>query len=51
MSNWYGMNNFPKVYDFHKSRFKGSDSIQYFLVEISMLSHIQMVEKVQHLKK
>ena len=30
MSNWYGMNNFPKVFDFHKSRFKGSDSIPVF---------------------
>ncbi|MDO5981376.1 endonuclease/exonuclease/phosphatase family protein [Flavivirga spongiicola] len=27
MSNWYGMNNFPKVYDFHESKFSKSDSI------------------------
>lgn len=30
MSNWYGMDNFPKVFDFHKSRFNGSDSIPIF---------------------
>ena len=30
MSNWYGMNNFPKVFNFHNSRFKGSDSIPVF---------------------
>ncbi len=27
MSNWYGMNNFPKVYDFHKARFARADEI------------------------
>jgi endonuclease/exonuclease/phosphatase family metal-dependent hydrolase len=27
MSNWYGMSNFPKVFDFHEDRFKNSDSI------------------------
>jgi exonuclease III len=27
MSNWYGMNSFPAVYDFHKTRFDESDSI------------------------
>jgi len=27
MSNWYGMNSFPAVYDFHKSRFEKSDKI------------------------
>jgi endonuclease/exonuclease/phosphatase family metal-dependent hydrolase len=27
MSNWYGMNNFQKVFDFHKSKFELSDSI------------------------
>ncbi len=30
MSNWYGMNNFPKVYDFHESRFAGSDDVPIF---------------------
>jgi len=30
MSNWYGMNNFPKVYEFNASRFKSSDSIPVF---------------------
>jgi exonuclease III len=27
MSNWYGMNQFVNVYDFHKNRFAKSDSI------------------------
>ncbi len=27
MSNWYGMNQFPAVFDFHQSRFQQSDSI------------------------
>lgn len=27
MSNWYSMNSFPLVYDFHKERFKHSDTI------------------------
>lgn len=27
MSNWYGMANFPIVFDFHKSRFDSSDKI------------------------
>lgn len=27
MSNWYGMNSFPIVYDFHKERFDQSDAI------------------------
>ncbi len=27
MSNWYGMNSFPVVFDFHKGRFEESDSI------------------------
>ena len=27
MSNWYGMNNFQKVFDFNKSRFDNSDNI------------------------
>ncbi len=27
MSNWYGMEQFPLVFDFHKSRFDGSDLI------------------------
>ncbi len=27
MSNWYGMRNFPKVFEFHQSRFGGSDKI------------------------
>jgi len=27
MSNWYGMNQFPTVYDFHQSRFNQSDEI------------------------
>jgi endonuclease/exonuclease/phosphatase (EEP) superfamily protein YafD len=27
MSNWYGMGQFPSVFDFHKSRFAESDSI------------------------
>jgi endonuclease/exonuclease/phosphatase family metal-dependent hydrolase len=30
MSNWYGMNNFSKVYDFNASRFENSDSIPIF---------------------
>lgn len=30
MSNWYGMSNFSKVFDFHKSRFENSDSIPVF---------------------
>lgn len=30
MSNWYGMANFPKVYDFHESRFKNFDQIPIF---------------------
>ena len=30
MSNWYGMSNFPKVFDFNKSRFERSDSIPVF---------------------
>jgi exonuclease III len=25
MSNWYGMNSFPAVYDFHEERFRDSD--------------------------
>ena len=27
MSNWYGMNVFPAVYDFHETRFKQADDI------------------------
>jgi exonuclease III len=27
MSNWYGMDQFPAVFDFHQSRFQESDSI------------------------
>ena len=27
MSNWYGMNQFPAVFDFHRTSFGGSDSI------------------------
>ncbi len=27
MSNWYGMNNFPKVAKFHEQRFKDADNI------------------------
>lgn len=27
MSNWYGMNNFPIVYDYHKERFDLSDQV------------------------
>ncbi|MQY79043.1 MAG: hypothetical protein GH151_07595 [Bacteroidetes bacterium] len=27
MSNWYGMRQFPAVFDFHKSRFQESDTI------------------------
>ncbi len=27
MSNWYGMNSFPVVFDFHESRFDESDTI------------------------
>ncbi len=27
MSNWYGMNQFPVVFDFHKSRFENSDNV------------------------
>ncbi len=27
MSNWYGMNSFPAVFDFHKARFGDSDTI------------------------
>ncbi|MEM7416487.1 MAG: endonuclease/exonuclease/phosphatase family protein [Gemmatimonadota bacterium] len=27
MSNWYGMNQFDRVFDFHEGRFSGSDSI------------------------
>ena len=27
MSNWYGMNSFPEVFDFHKTRFGNSDTI------------------------
>ncbi|MBT3242246.1 MAG: hypothetical protein HN352_03785 [Bacteroidetes bacterium] len=27
MSNWYGMNQFPAVYEFHESRFLDSDNI------------------------
>jgi len=27
MSNWYGMGQFPSVFDFHQSRFAESDSI------------------------
>ncbi len=27
MSNWYGMNKFQEVYDFHQSRFENSDSV------------------------
>lgn len=27
MSNWYGMNNFPKVFEFNKPRFDNSDNI------------------------
>ncbi|KPK90418.1 hypothetical protein AMJ80_08405 [bacterium SM23_31] len=27
MSNWYGMDSFPAVFDFHKSRFQASDRI------------------------
>lgn len=30
MSNWYGMNNFSKVFDFHESRFVTADSIPVF---------------------
>ena len=30
MSNWYGMNNFPKVFDYHKTRFDNSDNIPIF---------------------
>ena len=30
MSNWYGMSNFPIVYDFHEERFDQSDSIPIF---------------------
>lgn len=31
MSNWYGMQQFPTVFDFHKSRFQESDTIPTFL--------------------
>jgi len=27
MSNWYGMNQFPAVFDFHRSRFAESDTV------------------------
>ena len=27
MSNWYGMNSFPVVFDFHKTRFGNSDTV------------------------
>lgn len=27
MSNWYGMEKFPAVFDFHKSRFENSDEV------------------------
>jgi endonuclease/exonuclease/phosphatase family metal-dependent hydrolase len=27
MSNWYGMNQFPAVFDFHRSRFAEADSV------------------------
>ncbi len=27
MSNWYGMSNFPKVYEFHEERFSNADEI------------------------
>ena len=30
MSNWYGMNSFPKVYESHKSKFENSDTIPVF---------------------
>ncbi|MCE7995177.1 MAG: hypothetical protein HEP71_24575 [Roseivirga sp.] len=30
MSNWYGMNQFPTVYDFHQGRFSQSDEIPVF---------------------
>ncbi|EAR01779.1 endonuclease/exonuclease/phosphatase family protein [Maribacter sp. HTCC2170] len=30
MSNWYGMSNFNKVFDYNKSRFDNSDSIPVF---------------------
>lgn len=30
MSNWYGMNNFQKVFDFNKARFDNSDNIPVF---------------------
>jgi len=30
MSNWYGMRQFPEVFDFHKSRFQESDIIPTF---------------------
>ncbi len=30
MSNWYGMSAFANVYDFHKDRFKHSDSVPVF---------------------
>ena len=30
ISNWYGMEKFPPVFDFHKSRFEQSDKISVF---------------------
>jgi len=27
MSNWYGMNQFPAVFEFHQSRFKNADNV------------------------
>ncbi len=41
MSNWYGMNNFPDVFDFHQNRFANADEAPIiFSGDFNTLSHI-----------